>query len=84
MLCSCAQNIVSTALHVVESYQARTLPLSEGNQRIFGKSAHRKKPFVLGVIVHYSYVLSWVARSEREIRILPLALEYVSVLCFVA
>lgn len=44
---------------------------------------HRRKAFLLGSILHCSCMLSRVATSESDIRICPVNLEDVSVLCFV-
>ena len=66
VLCSCAQNIISSALHVVESYEVRTSQLCEGNRRVFYDSAHRKTTFLFRYCVLFMY-LSWVGRSESEI-----------------
>lgn len=57
VLCSCAQNIVSSALRVLESYEVRTSPLCEGNRRVFGSSPRRKTTILVIYFALFVYLI---------------------------
>ena len=57
VISSCAQNIVYSALRVVESYEVRTSPVCEGNRRVFANSARRKTTFLVRYCALFIYLI---------------------------